>query len=316
MSKHPQVLAWVGIYCCLAGTVANSASVLFVGNSFTQSAGNTGQSYNATSITDANGTGIGGVPGIFKKLATEGSFTDVNVTIEAVGGETLAYHRTNKAAIIGGSAWDWVVLQDYSTRPLSSPSGDANGTNILAFRNSVSSIESLASSSNSAVKVLLYETWARPDKISAGYFGSLAAMQSELRSSYSAAAADYGFAGWTPVGDAFLEAIRLGYADDPTTATVEGPIPLWNSDNYHASAYGSYLGASLFYAKILGGDPRSLPTGAGSAVAGLGLNAGYADQLQEVAFQVAQTVPEPSAGTLSLLSGLLLVGRRRRPSGR
>ena len=42
------------------------------------------------SVTDANGTGIGGVPGIFKKLAAEGGFLDVNVTIEAIGGESLA----------------------------------------------------------------------------------------------------------------------------------------------------------------------------------------------------------------------------------
>ena len=248
MKSPRRILAWIGFCCCLAGaSVSHGASVLFVGNSFTQSASNAGQSYNAANVTDANGTGVGGVPGIFKKLATEGGFSNVTVTIETVGGETLAYHRTNKAAIIGGSAWDWVVLQEYSTRPLSSPSGDANGTNILAFRNSVTSIESLALSANGATKVLLYETWARPDKIAAGYFGTLAAMQSELRNSYSTAVADYGLAGWAPVGDAFLEAIRLGYADDPTTSASEGPITLWNGDNYHASAYGSYLGASLFY---------------------------------------------------------------------
>lgn len=312
MNKQAPVAALLGIFCLAALSAAEAASILFVGNSFTQSAGNAGQSYNATNVTDANGTGIGGVPGIFEKMAREGGFPDIKVTIEAVGNETLAYHAANKAAILGGQAWDWVVLQDYSTRPLSSPSNDANGTNIPAFRNAVDSIKSLASVKNSDVKLLLLETWGRPDKVSAGYFPSLQAMQTELRSSYSAAAADFALAGWAPVGDAFLEAIRLGYANDPTTPSSEGPIPLWNSDNYHASAYGSYLAASIFYAKILGGDPRNLPTGGGSAVAGLGLNPAYADQLQEVAYRTA--VPEPCAGLLCALSGCLLAVRPHRIS--
>jgi hypothetical protein len=179
----------------------------------------------------------------------------------------------------------------------------------------VSSIESLVTSKNSAVNVLLYETWARPDKVSAGYFSTLAAMQNELRSSYSAAAADFGLAGWAPVGDSFLEAIRLGYANDPVTASSEGPISLWNGDNYHASAYGSYLAAAVFYARILGGDPRTLPTGAGSAVAGLGLNPTYADQLQEVAYNTAQQVPEPSLALMCVL-GISLAGLHRRQQSR
>jgi hypothetical protein len=301
----------LALACVSASGAANAATVLFVGNSFTQSAGNSGSSYNAASITDANGTGIGGVPGIFKKMATEGGFLNVNVTIEAVGGETLAYHFANKAAILGGQGWDWVVLQEYSTRPLSSPSGDGNGTNIPAFRNSLSNIKNLTLAKNSATKLLLYETWARPDKISAGFFPNLQAMQTQLHGSYSAAAADFQLAGWAPVGDSFLEAIRLGFANDPTTAASEGPISLWNSDNYHASVSGSYLAASVFYAQILGGDPRSLPTGAGSAAAGLGLNPVFADQLQQVAYNMVQPVPEPSTALLACV-GLTLLPMRSR----
>jgi hypothetical protein len=311
MSSHFRVLACVVAAYLTPLAASHAATVLFVGNSFTQSAGNAGQSYNAANITDANGTGLGGVPGIFKKLATEGGFADVNVTIEAVGGETLAYHFANKSAVLGGQAWDWVVLQDYSTRPLSSPSGDGNGSNIPAFRTAVNNIKNLVQSKNSAAKLLLYETWARPDKISAGYFPNLNAMQLELRNSYSAAAADFGLAGWAPVGDSFLEAISLGYANDPTTSGSEGPIALWNSDNYHASVYGSYLAASVFYAKILGGDPRTLPTGPGSAVAGLGLNAVFADQLQEIAYEQTRPVPEPTAGLLSA-AGIIFVSLVRR----
>jgi hypothetical protein len=300
----------------LASLVAsgNASSVLFVGNSFTQSAGNAGQAYNAAAITDANGTGIGGVPGIFKKLAMEGGFLEVNVTVETNGGQTLAFHLATESETIGSQAWDWVVLQEYSTRPLLSASGDANGTNIAAFRSAISEIKNLTALKNSSTRLLLYETWARPDKIAAGYFPNLASMQNELRSSYSAAANDLGLQGWAPVGDAFLQGIAAGLANDPTTAFTEGPVSLWNSDNYHASAYGSYLAANVFYAKILGGDPRALPTGAGSAVAGLGLNSVYADQLQEIAYKLTQPVPEPSTGLLCGIGLLLSQMRRRRRS--
>jgi MYXO-CTERM domain-containing protein len=109
-----------------------------------------------------------------------------------------------------------------------------------------------------------------------------------------------------------LEAIGSGFANDPTTPANEGPITLWNSDNYHASAYGSYLAASVFYAKILGGDPRTLPTGAGSAAAGLGLNAAYADQLQQVAYNLVQPIPEPSPALLACVGLALFPSLRRR----
>jgi hypothetical protein len=77
-----------------------------------------------------------------------------------------------------------------------------------------------ALANNSATKLLLYETWARPDRISAGFFPNLQAMQTQLHDSYSAAAADFQLAGWAPVGDSFLEAIRLGFANDPNDRGV------------------------------------------------------------------------------------------------
>src|SRR5690349_9990069 len=108
MSKYAPVLVWMFLLLGLAlPWSSRGASILFVGNSFTQSAGNAGQNYNAANVTDANGTGIGGIPGIFKKMAEEGGFLGVNVTSETVGGETLAYHYANKSTAIGSKAWDW-----------------------------------------------------------------------------------------------------------------------------------------------------------------------------------------------------------------
>ena len=296
---RPGAAALTAIASLLLAPAAGATSVLFVGNSFTYSDGNAGTYYNSANVTDANGTGYGGVPGIFQKLSTEGGFTGVQVTIEAVGGQTLEYHNSSKATIIGGKSWDDVVLQEYSTRPLTSPSGDSNGTNVPGFLTAVTNLDNRVLAKNSAANVFLYETWARPDKINAGYFPNLQAMQNQLHSSYYTANSNSQLKGVAPVGDAFLQAVTLKLANDPTTAANEGPITLWNPDNYHASVYGSYLSASIFYAQILGGDPRTLPTGAGSAAAALGLNAAYADQLQNLAYAEAFPVPEPSTGVLA-----------------
>jgi len=253
-----------------AAPKVSALNVLFVGNSLTAGFNN----YNQAAITDANGTGCGGVAAIFKKLADEGGFANINVTIEAVGGQTLAYHLANRAAVLS-RAWDVVVLQEYSTRPLSI--GD-----IPAFRAAVRDITALLRTYNPAVRVVLYETWARPDLVP-GYYPTLQAMQNELQVAYSAAAADYAIEGWAPVGDAFLQAVSSGVASDPNFGVQAGKIDLWLTNDYHASANGAYLSGLVFYAKVLGGDPRALPSGTGSAVAGLGLSAASAVLLQAVA---------------------------------
>lgn len=263
----------------LCPLLVSAANILFVGNSFTHGDIAPVKTYNASAITDANGTGFGGVPGIFKKLATEGGFSGVNVTIEAVSGQTLAYHHASKAAVIG-QPWDWVVLQEYSTRPLSTLAG----ADLLAFRQAVQNLDLLVRRHNASARVLLYETWARPDQVPANY-ASLQAMQNELRHAYADATADFRLHSWVPVGDAFMQALDENVAYDPDAGVTAGEVNLWAGDNYHASAYGSYLSALLFYTRILGGDPRLLPTGTGSAVAALGLNASVAADLQQIAYQ-------------------------------
>lgn len=259
---------------------ARATDVLFVGNSFTFGY----NSYNKQAIVDANNSGQGGVPALFKKLADEAGFPDVNVTIEAVGGQTLAYHHKHKGAIIG-KRWDYVVLQDYSTGPLTShPSG-----NIAAFRQAVRDLNTLVKSHNASVRVLLYETWARPDLVPASY-PTLHAMQAELTAGYAGAVRDFALHDCAPVGGAFLRALDEGVAYDSKNVPA-GEITLWGGDHYHANAYGAYLAALVFHAKILGGDPRKLPTGPGSAVAGLGLDPAHAEKLQEIAHQTTSRTP-------------------------
>src|SRR5438876_735754 len=116
-------------FCIIALIVGLNATgamartnILFVGNSYTYGACGA-DGYNSAAITDANGTGMGGVPGVFKKMTTQAGLTNYNVTIEAVAGQSLSWHYANKSAIIGQTNWDLVVLQDQSTNPLPTSHG-------------------------------------------------------------------------------------------------------------------------------------------------------------------------------------------------
>lgn len=267
-------LAWAPAWLALliAALPAAALDILFIGNSFTHA----GNAYNSTAITDLNGSGHGGVPGIFRKLADEAGHTEIEVFIEAVGGQTLAFHLAQRTSLID-RAWDVVVLQEHSVRPLvTHPSG-----NIPEFRRAIGELAELLRTRNPEVRIFLYQTWARPDLVPSRY-PDLASMQDELRDAYSAAAADFNLAGWVPVGDMFGAALDQGIAFNPNDGEQPGRIDLWGSDRYHASAHGSYLAALCFLQHILGADPTTLPTGAGSAVTGLGLSSPHAIALQHL----------------------------------
>jgi hypothetical protein len=258
-----------------------------MGNSFTHGNSASVTPYNNANVHDFNGTTMGGVPGIFQKLAADGGRSNLAVNIEAVSGQTLAYHLANKSGVITNPGaygpWDWVVLQDYSTRPTKIPgAGDVDG-----FRSNVQSLSSLATNNSPAVRTLLYCTWGRPDIVAAGDYPSIQSMQTDLTTNYSDAARDFNLFGFAPVGDAFMAAVASGLSINPNVTPTLGPgqIDLWQSDNYHASVYGSYLAALVFYTKILGADPRSLPTGPGSAASDLGLNPSVVVQLRNIAYE-------------------------------
>lgn len=269
--------------------------VLFVGNSFTYGFNN----YNRLAVADLNGTNYGGVPALFKKFADEGHHPDVNVSIEAIAGYYLNWHYSNKRALFNRS-WDVVVLQDHSTGPLYTHSaGDVTG-----FRSAVKNLATFLRARNPNVRIYLYETWARPDQVINGTYTSLEAMQFELRTAYSGATREYGLTGWTPVGEAFMKAVADGISYNPATGAVPGVISLWDTDNYHASRYGAFLSALVFYRTILGGDPRTLPTGAGSAVAGHLLNdAARAVLLQQLAWDVTSPIIRSQPRTQAALLG-------------
>lgn len=168
---------------------------------------------------------------------------------------------------------------------------------------------------SAATQIFLEQTWARPDMVEAHatthpdihsadgrpvaehrgaadaarlYYASLADMTADLHRAFQArAAANPGFAGVVPVGDAFQRAVDQGvargsgfYAADAGSAGID----LWWLDRTHASKFGSYLSALTLFGRLTGRDPMSLPEPE-QAAADLGIDAATARQLRRVASQ-------------------------------
>ena len=271
----------LSILALLLSTLAVCAqSVLFVGNSFTF----VPRAYGAGTVTDLHGKNTGGIPAIFKKLAQQAG-KDPQVSSELSGGKTLEWHYTNHADKID-QAWDIVVLQEYSSRPLVSPAGGGVSTNRASFLKYAQKLVELVRAQNPDVEVYFYETWARPNLVLKGYFEKITDMQDELRDAYSQATEVNEAAGMFSVGDAFMEAVSRGVSDDPSTPEKEGEICVWGQDKYHQNQYGAYLSALVMVRTIYGIDTRELSVGEGSAAAGLELDPEAAQALQLIAYDM------------------------------
>lgn len=173
---------------------------------------------------------------------------------------------------------------------------------------------------SAATRVYLEQTWARPDMVEAHllttpdpnsptgapvvdrstdpngvpatlYYSDLAGMTRDMHTAfYGLAAANPGFAGAVPVGDAFQRAVDQGlaagsafYQADGTYAEPGGHVlDLWWLDRTHPSKYGAYLSALTLFGTLTGIDPWSL--GASErAASDLGIAPADALKLQRVA---------------------------------
>ena len=257
-------------------------SVLFIGNSFTHGAGSPLRFYRAHDVTDLTGEGAGGIPALFKMFTAQAG-REYTVSLETAPGKNIDYHVTSRTALIG-QAWDYVVVQGYSTLDKDDPGNPA-----LLVR-SVKQLAGLLRSKNPNVDIRLVATWSRADQTypeSGHWHGQpIERMALDIRAAYDLAAASSAPAirGVIPVGEAWNRAFMTGVADpDPYDGTSAGQLDLWTYDHSHGSAFGYYLEALMIFGDLTRLDPRSLGKNERAAFE-LGFSPDQASALQQVAF--------------------------------
>ncbi|WP_137172143.1 PEP-CTERM sorting domain-containing protein [Massilia sp. HP4] len=261
-----------------------ATTILFVGNSFTYGdpAGDAPlvQDFRPHTVSDLNGTNIGGVPALFKAM-TERAGLDVRVSLETEGGKGLDFHHDTRYGNIV-QPWDLVLLQSYSTLDEDEP---GNADKLIRYS---SLLAQAFHEQNPAVDVRLTSTWSRADQTwldSGAWYGQpIERMALDLRRGYDAAAAASPLiSGVIPVGQAWNRAIARGVAcANPYQALAPGQVNLWAPDAYHASVHGYYLEAATIFGHVTGRDPRLL--GAFDPIArALGIEARIAGALQAIA---------------------------------
>ncbi len=257
-------------------------TILFVGNSFTYGAYSPVRRYRAETVRDLNGTGIGGVPALFKRFSEQAGL-DYDVSLETDGGKGLEWHDAGKRAVID-RPWDVVVLQGLSVLDRRKP-GDPAIHVAAAGR-----LATMFTRANKNVQVALVATWARADLLyrpGSPWSGkTVEAMTRDLRIAADIAKAKSpDVDAIVPVGEAWLMAMRDKVADtNPYDGLDYGQVDLWTYDHYHGSAHGYYLAALVTFARVTGIDPRTLGPKEKSAD-DLGIAPSVAVALQSIAYR-------------------------------
>jgi PEP-CTERM motif len=314
----PRVCGWAAAAVLstlvAAPAVADPITVLFVGNSFTygDAAGgpNIVQPYQANTVNDLNHQGIGGVPALFKQMTVEKGL-NYSVSLETHPGVGLDWHWNNELSTITGN-YNQVVLQSYSTLDGAHP---GNPATLIQYSGMLAN---LYTGINPNTQVFLDSTWSRADQTyqvtnSPWYGKGIYAMETDVRAGYNAAAAaNANIDGVIQTGDAWARAMMNGYADtNPYDGIDPGKVDLWAPEGYHASVYGYYLEALMFFGELTGLDPELL--GWDQVAMDLGLTSEQAILEQHFAALALGVIPEPESFALI---GLGLVGlafaRRRR----
>ncbi|MET0982564.1 MAG: PEP-CTERM sorting domain-containing protein [Telluria sp.] len=267
---------------------APATTILFVGNSFIfgdpAGAAPLVKFYRPDTVTDLNGSGIGGVPALFKAMTVQAGLR-YDVRLETMPGAGLDAHYDRKFATIV-QPYDVVLLQSYSTLDAAKP---GNPDTLIKY---TGLLAQAFHARNPNVDICLIATWSRADqtyKAGGAWYGApIDRMALDVRRGYDAAAAASGLTpglirGVIPVGEAWNRAIAGGLADaNPYDGIRPGQVNLWAPDAYHGSVHGYYLEALTIFGSVTGRDPRML--GAGEPVAReLGIDAATAGALQRIA---------------------------------
>lgn len=293
------LLALVGAASSVSAA-APALNVLFYGNSF---------------VNTIN------LPSIFSSVAVAGGQTAPSYVNAAVDGQTLQYHYTSNTAPISSNPqsgkWDYVILQEYSTRPIDATNAPNYGPSL--FLQYAPLLYNTVKANSPNVKPVMYETWARqagnsdlhtwyPSQPVVGtsnqYMAAANQMQSELHKYYYQQRTAFGNCDLAPVGDAF-QALSF----DST---------LYQGDLYHESAKGGLMAAMLIYSQIYNAPVSTIPyatmnsnLSGGLAAYGISSSAAWTSFTATADAQTA-LVPEPTAMVLLGLGSFGILARRRR----
>lgn len=278
--------------------LASATSILFIGNSFTYADKSPVHFWRASTVTDLNNTGVGGMPALFKQFTVDAGLS-YDVSLETASGVGLDWHLEQRSPMLSQRPWDSVVMHGYSTLDPRKPGDPA------LLVDTVHRMAELLRTRNPAVDLRMMATWPRADQTydpkGAWYGKPIGAMARDVRAGYDkAAAATPGMKPIVPVGEAWVRAMQSGVADpNPYDGIEFGKLDLWSYDHYHASAAGYFLEALVVFGSVTGLDPRSLGD---NECAGyeLGLSKPQVAALEQVAFDqlAASGAVKPAPGKL------------------
>jgi hypothetical protein len=278
-------LAVAGMLLLGASTVGaqQRQTILFIGNSFTFGSGSAVRYWRASSVTDLNNEGVGGVPALFDSFADQAGL-DYDVHLETRGGSGFEFHLAEKRAELSSRPWDIVVVHGQSLLDLQMP------RDTTKFLQTAQEMVDFLESVNPRAQIYMTATWSRADETypdDAAWRGEpIEAMARDVRAAYDIVKTrDSAVKSINPVGEAWNRAFASGVADpNPYDGIDADQLDLWTYDHYHASTAGYYLHALVVFGNVTGVDPRSLGRGECSAYE-LGLSGPQAEALQRVAYE-------------------------------
>jgi hypothetical protein len=278
-----KVLCQACIFLLFVAPTLRADNVLFIGNSFT---------YGATvPLLKKNG----GVPKLFEAIARAKGHSP-NVVAVVMGNEGWNFHlaqpKTRQA--LATHVWDWVVLQDFSTRA-------THIGNVANFMKDGETFSDKIAQNSPKAGIVLYETWARPagaffQKGLGATFSGPDQMMAELHQNYGNLQRDLEARNSArPVRVALVgTSFALIKAKDPL-------IVVDAADHHHATLAGYYEAALLMdetiYHESVRDAPRSFFGGQ------LVIPENDAKELQMIADQVEGSGPAEMAPVLGTLSG-------------
>lgn len=167
---------------------------------------------------------------------TSDSVTCGSYTLTKYADQNDEYGKQVYSKLTSNSDYDYVILQDQSTRSYS---------NYYGFYSAVESLSNLVKKTQKHSEVRLYATWGYPEG-SSSTSSTVLQMEEKIREKYIECATSLS-----------LKVHHVGKAFSKVYSENRDKINIYFTDNKHPSHYGSFLSAHVHAMNILGIDTRS-----------------------------------------------------------